>query len=90
MAEDLIPQIITALTPVLVPLLIVLAKLAIAKLPKWSLPILAMVLGVLLDVLNGLVTGTTLGPMWGAILGFAGVGVREIVDQLKKAVSPPA
>ena len=81
-------QLLATLTPVFVPIVILLLKKGIAKLPSWSLPVIAIGLGVLADFLTQLVTGSSLGPMWGGVLGAAGVGLRELVDQTKKAAKP--
>ena len=83
----LISQLITYLTPMLVPLVLAGAKKAIASLPSWLIPILAPILGAVLDVLNAQLTGFSGGGMLGAILGAAGVGLREIIDQIKKALA---
>ena len=75
-----------ALIPVAVPILIFLLKRGIAVLKEkaaWTLPILAPILGGLADAGIAWVAGGTPNPVLGAILGSAGVGVRELVDQLK-------
>jgi hypothetical protein len=78
------------LIPLITPILIMVAKVVAPKLPKTLLPILAPILGAGLDILMhfaGLGSG---GPLLGAILGAAGVGVREILDQLRKQQATPA
>ena len=85
MKVQLLGQTITVLTPLVVPLLVVIVKKLQAFLPGWLLPIVATVIGIGLDALNGLVTGQSLGPVWGGALGAAGVAVREVVDQLKRS-----
>jgi hypothetical protein len=68
--------------PAAVPLVIAVVKVLVPKVPKTWLPILAPVLGALAEFL---VTGTfDQGTLLGAIAGSAGVGLREIVDQLRK------
>jgi hypothetical protein len=76
-----------AVIPVAVPLLIVGLKFLIPMVPGWLLPIIAPVLGGLADAVIAFVSGGTANPVLGAILGSAGVGLREVVDQLKKAGS---
>lgn len=76
-----------ALIPVGVPLFIALAKMLIPMLPGWLLPIIAPILGGLADAGLAYVSGGTANPVLGAILGSAGVGVREIVDQIKRAAA---
>jgi hypothetical protein len=81
-------QLIQMLTPVLVPVLIALEAKFTAKIPSWLKPILATVLGSLIDLANHYITGATFSPATGAALGAAGVGLREVVDQLKQMLSP--
>jgi hypothetical protein len=82
------PQTIVAfLTPILVPLLISGVKKLIPKLPVWSLPVMAPFLGAAFDVIMHFATGSGMNVWAAAGLGLAGVGVREIKDQLMK---PPA
>jgi hypothetical protein len=74
------------LTPILVPVFIAGIKLLLAqfgsKLPKVWIPIAAPILGALVDLLITHTWGA--GTVMAAIAGSAGVGLREIVDQLKK------
>lgn len=74
------------LIPVVVPLLIAGIKQVTQRIPGYLLPILAPLLGAGLDILTFYATGHSLGPVWGAALGSAGVGLREVVDQLKQRV----
>jgi len=75
--------LLLALIPVVVPLIIALGKWALPRVPAWILPILAPALGALVDFLTTWATGATASPALGAILGSAGVGVRELLDQVK-------
>lgn len=79
----------TLLIPVIVPLVIAGFKLGISRLPGWLLPIIAPLLGGVLDAGIAYLTGNPANPLMGAILGSAGVGVRELKDQLLPA-KPPA
>jgi hypothetical protein len=72
------------LIPVLVPMLIAVVKGLVPNVPVWLLPILAPILGAGADILLHFSTGGQSDPSVGAALGMAGVGVREIVDQLNK------
>lgn len=74
------------LIPVLVPLIIALGKFAVPKIPSWILPILAPAIGALIDYLTSLGVGGHASPIASALLGAAGVGVREIYDQVKGRV----
>jgi len=75
--------LLLALIPVLVPLIVAVGKWALPKVPTWILPILAPALGALVDYLTTLAAGTIANPILGAALGSAGVGVRELFDQVK-------
>lgn len=76
-----------AAIPVLVPVLVALVKALLPRIPKVWLPIIATLLGALLDIGNQLVASGTLGnPVVGAGLGLAGIGVREVIDQIRKNV----
>lgn len=76
-------QMIPMLIPLVVPLLIALLKQVWAKVPGPLLPILAPILGAGADMLSGWSGAGSFGPQWGAALGAAGVGLREIYDQNK-------
>jgi hypothetical protein len=82
------------LVPVLVPAAIAALKQLLPKIPKPWLPILAPLLGALIDIAATCQVGP--GTPLAALLGAAGVGLREILDQLRKALSaadpppPPA
>lgn len=80
----------TAAIAVVVPLVVALLKKLIPSIPKPLLPIGATALGVLSDFLlakAGALPHTSLAL--GALAGASGVGVREILDQLKTAVTGP-
>ena len=75
-----------ALIPVLTPLIIAGVKLLIPKIKTALIPIIAPALGLVLAVISSLTTGHELNAWLAMALGLAGVGAREIVDQLKQAV----
>lgn len=79
----------TAIIPLVVPLVIGLLKTWLPNLPKVVLPILAPILGALADIGLHFAGAPTVGPIWGAALGTAGVGLREIADQLRKTITQP-
>lgn len=83
--EATLLQAIQGSTAIVVPLVVSGLRLLIPNLPKWLLPIGAAILGVGADLLTQFAAGASLGMIPGALLGLAGVGIREIVDQLKKA-----
>ncbi len=72
------------LIPVLVPVLIAGVKWLLPKIPAVALPILAPVLGAALDIVLHYAGATGSNGLLGAVLGAAGVGLREVVDQVKK------
>ncbi|MCX8156170.1 MAG: hypothetical protein N3J91_06970 [Verrucomicrobiae bacterium] len=77
------PSLTMILIPVVVPVVIAIIKFFLPKLPKAWLPILAPILGALAELVAS--GSFDAGTIWGAVAGSAGVGLREIVDQLKKA-----
>jgi hypothetical protein len=77
------------LITVFVPIVILVMKLMIPRLPNWTLPIIAPLLGAAADIAMQYAGAATLGPVWGAALGSAGVGLREVIDQIRKAHTPP-
>lgn len=80
--------------PVLVPLLIagkkkIMELLSLPKFPSWILPILAVGLGELLNWIASL-EGHGVGPLNAGLLGAAGIGVRELIDQVKSRITDGA
>lgn len=78
------PSIWLAIIPIVTPLIIAGIKWGIPRVPTKLLPILAPILGMALDLVLHFAAGTNLNPTAGALLGMAGVGLREAVDQVKK------
>jgi hypothetical protein len=70
------------------PLVVGGVKAATDKLPKWSLPVLSVLVGALLSALGG-DAGLASNALTGALAGAAGIGVRELVDHSKTAVGIP-
>lgn len=73
--------------PLIVPIVIAGVKALLPRVPVWVLPVLAPLLGAALDILSyyaGLVAASS--PLLGAVLGGAGVAVREIQDQVRKTL----
>lgn len=82
------PSLWSALIPVAVPALLALVKLFVPKIPSAWLPILAPILGAAGDLVLHFAAGTQLNPLVGALLGSAGVGIREIQDQVRQRLTP--
>jgi hypothetical protein len=78
-------QLLTPIVLVVVPLLVAALKRAIPPGHAYLIPILATMLGAALDTLGQLVTANAITPGLGTAVGLASVGLREIVDQLRKA-----
>ncbi len=70
------------LVPIIVPVVLGLLKIFLPKFPGWLLPILAPLLGAAADFAMSQSFGQ--GTLLGAILGSAGVGLRELADQAQK------
>lgn len=77
-------SLLLGLIPLFVPILVELAKRGISVLPSWSLPIIAAALGQLINYVSGILGGPSTTALNGVILGAAGTGLREILDQLNQ------
>ena len=76
--------LLLALIPLFVPIIVAGFKALMKFLPTWSLPIIAAALGELLNVVSGLIGGPTTTVLGGVLLGAAGTGLREILDQINQ------
>lgn len=76
-----------ALIPILAPIVAGAIKRFTPKLPRWIVPIIPVALGALADFIMSRAGLSEGNGLMGAILGAAGVFVREVSDQTKKAVS---
>tara|TARA_R110000868_G_scaffold329464_1_gene590306 strand:+ start:108 stop:458 length:351 start_codon:yes stop_codon:yes gene_type:complete len=81
--------LILTLIPLLVPLAVACIKFLLPKVPKALLPILAPAIGAGIDAVASYATGHQSNLIAAALLGSAGVGLREIFDQVKQQVMPP-
>jgi len=73
--------IIVAITPVLIEVI----KWAAPKIPGKIIPIVAPALGAMADMAGSYAGLWASNPIAGALLGMAGVGLRELYDQLMKS-----
>lgn len=90
-AVSTLSSYLVLLIPIVVPLLIAALKNFIPKLPVWTLPIIAPALGALIDWIMQLSGMNTSGAITGALLGSAGVGIRELQNQVAQRIAnPPA
>lgn len=71
------PKVLAILSPLLVAAL----KKGVGTLPSWAHPVLSVILGAALSAVAGGDLST------GAGAGLVGIGVRELVDQGKQAVT---
>jgi hypothetical protein len=69
----------------MIPVLVNYMKKLIPDKMSWTVPILAMILGPIADQVSLRATGVGVGPATAAALGLAGIGLREIINQLRKA-----
>jgi len=79
------PELFQIVIAALVPILVFGLKCVATRLPKPLIPPLAAFLGAALDWAGTLATNAAPNPAAGALAGFAGVGLRELIDQVKKS-----
>ncbi len=78
--------LLTILVPALTPMVVWLTVRVIGNLPKWLVPLIALVAGGLIQGVEAALSGAIeLSVPLGILLGGAGVAVREIYDQLASA-----
>jgi hypothetical protein len=80
----------TLIAPIIVaavPLVVRYAKKLVGG-TTWLIPIIASALGVAADTIAAYAFNVPVTPMVGAILGLAGVGLREVVHELTKPDEP--
>lgn len=75
---------IKALVPIATVVLVYLSRRVLSKLPRFTLPILALAFGFLADFVLMQSTGGTFHPMVAVLLGAAGVWLREIVNTIQQ------
>jgi hypothetical protein len=88
-----LPEAAAALIALLTPLIITGIKLVVPKIKTALIPVLAPVIGAILTIATYYSGHLSLGSDWkgiliGTLLGCAGVGVRELYDQLTKKPEP--
>jgi len=81
-------SLVTPIIVATVPIIIIGVKKLIPDKLAFLYPIIASALGPALDFVIAKATGTVANPTQGVLMGMAAVGLREIIDQLKKAGSP--
>ncbi len=83
-----VSTIITYATPVIAPLIVTLVKKIKPNIPTFVLPIICTLGGALVTWLASIAMHNQNNIILGLALGLAGVGVREVVDQLKPEPAP--
>jgi hypothetical protein len=78
-------SILTWLTPVIVPIVLLGVKKILPRIPSGLIPILAPVLGILIDLVNTYGLNHSSNLMIAAVAGLAGVGLREVKEAVKPA-----
>lgn len=73
-------SLIQAVIPVVTTLAIAVARAAFERTPRVLVPIVAVGLATLLDLLVAYASGGVFNPVVGALLGAAAVWLRELVD----------
>ncbi len=82
--------LLLTLIPLVVPMLVAAAKTAFSNLPPVFLPILATILGAVLNYILVLTNQPHTNLLVAAILGASGIGVRELYDQIKGTIQTQA
>lgn len=80
---SLLPTLLT----ILAPLVTAGVKKLAPSVPKVLVPLTSVAVGTAGAVVADYLTGANLGPLTGAVAGAVGVAVREVVDQVKKALA---
>jgi hypothetical protein len=92
-------DIVTLIQPIIIaviPIIVLLLKKVIPDKYAVFYPVIATMLGPILDWLSTYATGASASPLKGLLLGGSAVALREIIDQLKQkavadaAAKPPA
>lgn len=73
------------LTPVITPLILALAKKVAPRIPSKAIPIAAPAIGAVIAGISAIGANNPSNLALGAALGMAGVGIREIKDQIMPA-----
>lgn len=90
-ATDAVPDVALSklLLAVIVPVVVMLGK-TLVKLPKASIPVIAIALGAAADYIGALLGVWQGAWIVGAVLGAAGIGVRQVGHELSNLYSGTA
>lgn len=79
--------LLTWLTPVVVPIVLLGVKKVLPRVPAGLIPILAPILGILIDLVNTYGLHHSSNLALAAVAGLAGVGLREVKEAVKPATN---
>jgi hypothetical protein len=86
-AVDLASSLVMLLISVVAPMLVRLGVQFVPKAPVWILPILAPVLVAVANWISAIAGGPSINPLLALLLGSAGVGLREVQDQVRRRMA---
>lgn len=76
-------------TPFVAPILTAVVKKVMSKLPSVAIPPIAIALGVLVNAVGSVTLGSDVNIIKAVLLGMSGIGLRELVTQIKNINAPP-
>lgn len=82
-------QAILALVPIVTMVVVYGVRRAVPKLPRFSIPILAMALGFILTYVQNELGGPAVTPLTAAILGASATWLREIISTIREHGTNP-
>lgn len=87
-ATDAVPDVALSklLLAIIVPVVVMIGK-TLVKLPKASIPVIAIALGAAADYIGALLGAWQGAWIVGAVLGAAGIGVRQVGHELSNLYS---
>ena len=77
-------NLVTGLQVLLVPMAVAGVRKGLPRLPRVSIPFLAVVLGVLSDAVATWVAGGGFSPLRGVLVGLASVALREVTNTIRE------
>lgn len=83
-APDSLQALLIAVLTAAPPMVIAVVRWAAPRIPSVALPVAAPFVGMLISVVAYYSTGTEVSVLVAAFAGVAGIGLRELYDQLMK------
>ena len=81
------PATLQVVLAIFIPVVLAAVKLGLDRIPGKWLPVVAPLMGATVEALIALAQGQTPNPVVGLLAGSAGVGLREVVDQWRRAAA---